>query len=127
MPRNLCLNCRESIRGRMDKKYCDTRCKNEYHYQQRQNIPQTVRLIDNILHKNRAVMIQVFEGEKKKSFKVPKILLTKLGFDFSYHTGIYKNSRGKMYHYIYDYAWMEFSGQEIMVVKGQKNELDKKK
>ena len=107
------------MKGRADKIFCDTTCKNAYNYQKKQQKSDAVKTIDRLLHKNHDVMEQIFEDEKRKHFKLPKIILTKMGFDFSYHTGTYLNSQGKTYHYIYDYAWMEFSHQEIMVVRGK--------
>ena len=49
--------------------------------------------------------------------KVPRLDLELRNFNFNYITGYYINKHGKVYHYVYDYAWMEFSTQEIMIVK----------
>ena len=32
-------------------------------------------------------------------------------------TGVYRNKEGQLYHIIYDYAWMEFSSQQVLVVR----------
>lgn len=109
------------MKGRADKQYCDTRCKNAYNYQQKQQqASDVVKTIDRILHKNYEIMEQVFKDEPRKYFKLPKITLSKMGFNFSYYTGTYLNSKDKTYYYIYDFAWMEFSLQEVMVVRGRK-------
>ena len=34
-----------------------------------------------------------------------------------YITHYYKNSQGKTYNYVYDFAWMEFSDNEILIVR----------
>jgi len=115
-----CEICGNKMKGRSDKRFCSVKCKNEHHYNKRKAVADTVGTIDNILHQNHRIMLQLFEGEKRQYFKVPKLILSKMGFDFSYHTGIYINTKKKTYHYIYDYAWMEFSNQEIMVVRGRK-------
>ncbi|MFT4521683.1 MAG: integrase [Bacteroidia bacterium] len=40
-----------------------------------------------------------------------------LRFRFKYQTHIQPNSKGKIYHYIYNVAWMEFSDDEILIVR----------
>ncbi len=119
MSGRICKNCNKNIRGRSDKKFCSISCKNAYHYQQKNSIPQAILVIDKILHKNHGIMSALFQTKHEYYFYVAKTKMTELGFNFSYFTGTYKNSKGKVYHYIYDYAWMEFSNQEIMVVKGK--------
>ncbi|MEZ5044112.1 MAG: hypothetical protein R2828_29735 [Saprospiraceae bacterium] len=52
--------------------------------------------------------------EKKNKLMVPRLLLDKMGFHFHYCTGCYINNQGKLYYYIYNYAWMEFSTQELI-------------
>ncbi len=118
MERNTCTQCGAPIKGRVDKKYCSTKCKNDYNYLHRQT-NDIVKTIDNILHKNHRIMTQLFKDEKRKHFKVQKVFLSKMGFDFSYYTGTYLNSANKRYYYIYNFAWMEFSKQEIMVVQNK--------
>lgn len=107
------------MKGRSDKMYCDISCKNAYNYKKQTEGMAVVMMVDKILHRNYSIMERIFADDKRKYFKMPKLALTKMGFDFNYYTGTYINSKGKTYHYIYDYAWMEFSNQEIMVVKGK--------
>ena len=38
-------------------------------------------------------------------------------FRFKYHTHSHINNKGKTFNYIYDIAWMEFSDDEILIVK----------
>lgn len=115
-----CKHCGKKMKGRSDKQYCDVTCKNAYNYQKKSSSSDAVKTIDKILHKNYEVMEQIFQNETRKYFKMPKIILSKMGFNFTYYTGTYLNSEKKTYHYIYDYAWMEFSLQEVMVVRGKK-------
>lgn len=113
-----CIACGDTFRGRKDKKFCSVKCKNQYHYKEK-NRDDVVGLIDRILHKNRAILKLLFadETEGKVKLKLPRIVLTKLGFNFDYYTGTYLNTQKKRYYYIYDYAWMEFSLQEILLVR----------
>jgi len=42
--------------------------------------------------------------------------LTRAGFRWEFMTGIYFNKEGKMYRLVYDYAWMDFSDQQVLIV-----------
>jgi len=112
-----CLNCNNIIKGRPDKKFCSKECSSQYHQAKRkQEMPEEVVITNRILLKNRRILLSLLEKEKKPKLKVSKLLLSQLGFNFQYITGIYSNRQGKLYHYVYDFAWMEFSNQEILIV-----------
>ncbi len=72
--------------------------------------------IDRILHRNRSILFELM-GENSKQRKMPRKILDKKKFNFKYHTHSYTNSRGKKYHYIYDFGWMEFSDQEVLIIR----------
>lgn len=59
-------------------------------------------------------------GEKRNKMTIARLELAKMGFNFDYITGIYANRQGKAYHNVYDFAWMEFSTQEILIVRGKR-------
>ena len=111
-----CKYCVKEFSGRSDKKFCSTTCKNKFNYKQRKETKDITKTIDNILHRNR-IILKILVGERRKRMKIDRLELDRMGFNFNYITGVYKNSRNKTYHYIYDYAWMEFSTQEILVVR----------
>ena len=113
----ICAVCGTGIRGRSDKRFCSQSCKNKFHSKAKSDQPAIVKQINQMLYKNHKIIAAVFAGESKQKLKVPRILLEKMGFYFNYHTGIYRNNQGKLYHYIYDYAWMTFSDAEILLVK----------
>jgi hypothetical protein len=46
-----------------------------------------------------------------------RLILQRAGFKFEYLTGIYFNKEGKIYRIIYDFAWMDFSDQSVLVVR----------
>lgn len=80
------------------------------------------RPIDQILHRNWKILSECQQTAGTRKFFVNRAKLNKRGFHTGYFTSSMVNSDGKKYHYIYDYAWMEFSEKEVMVVK-----LDKPK
>jgi len=112
-----CFVCKKEFKGRSDKKFCTTKCKNEYHRVLRKKTRSAVKEVDDILHRNYSICLEIMEGHNKDKIMIPRIVMEKLGFQFNYCTGIYKNSQNKLYHYIYNYSWMKFSTQDIMLVR----------
>jgi hypothetical protein len=56
-------------------------------------------------------------GKYEHQKKVSRIELEKKRFRFKYLTHFYKNKHGKIYHYVYDFAWMEFSTDEVLILR----------
>lgn len=109
-----CKICKGPLRGRSDKIFCSTSCKNEYHVRLRRATAKAVKETDKILHRNRSILLEVM-GKNSQQKKVDRLVLEKKKFRFNYFTRTYVNSRGKCYHYVYDFAWMEFSDLEILI------------
>lgn len=112
---NTCLNCNKSIAGRIDKKFCSLDCKNLYNYKTRRNTKNATATIDSYLHRNREILCTLMGKSKKEIFD--RLIISRTGFRFDYFTGIYMNKEGKMYHLVYDYAWMDFSDQKVLVIR----------
>ncbi len=112
-----CQHCSKKMVGRSDKRFCSIKCKNGYHRQIKLQSKSVVDEIDNILHRNHAICLEVMKKEKTEKIKIPKLVLEKMGFSFHYYTGSYLNNQNKMYYYIYDFQWMEFSTQEVLLFK----------
>jgi hypothetical protein len=113
--KNECQQCGKPIRGRTDKKFCDATCKNAFNFTKRRNTRNEVKEIDSYLHRNREILATLMGESKKEMFD--RTVLSRAKFRWEYMTGIYKNKQGKWYHLVYDYAWMEFTDQQILVVR----------
>jgi predicted nucleic acid-binding Zn ribbon protein len=111
-----CKICSSIIYGRSDKKFCSGRCKNYYHTNLRKVTETAVKDIDIILHRNRSILLEIL-GKYKIQAKIERIILDKKKFNFKYHTHLQVNKVGKTYFYVYDFAWMEFSDDEVLIVK----------
>ena len=116
---NKCKICKKPIVGRSDKKFCSIKCKNYYHVNLRRVTSLEVIEINKILHRNRSILLEIM-GKHKTQKKINRIILEKMKFRFKYHTHTTTNSKGKIYNYVYDFAWMEFSNNEILVVRYRK-------
>ncbi|HMQ48562.1 MAG TPA: hypothetical protein PKA00_21310 [Saprospiraceae bacterium] len=110
-----CLHCKKELLGRTDKKFCSVTCKNTYTRQRRKKTRDAVAEIDAYLHRNREILALLM-GEASK-IEIDRSTLTRAGFRYEYHTGTYFNKEGKLYRLVYDYAWMDFSDQKILMVR----------
>ena len=117
-----CLTCGKDLKGRIDKKFCDDYCRNNYNNRQRAktNCSSLVRSINNGLLKNRKILESVLP-ENKESAKANLDKLHRLGFQFKYMTHIYTNRTGKTYFFCYDYGYRPLENKWYLVVK-QKEE-----
>jgi len=111
-----CKICSKEITGRSDKKFCSEKCKNYYHTNLRRVTAIAVKEIDKKLHRNRSILLEIL-GKNKTQVKVPRIELEKRRFSFKYHTHFNINTMQKTYYFLYDIAWMEFSDDEVLIVR----------
>jgi predicted nucleic acid-binding Zn ribbon protein len=117
MERN-CKQCGKTLHGRTDKKFCSLACKNAYNVSQRKATRTEVREVDACLHRNWEILATLMGDSKKEMFD--RAILSRARFKWEFMTGIYFNKVGKMYRIIYDYAWMDFSDQQVLVVRKTK-------
>lgn len=115
----LCKMCKISIVGRSDKKFCSIECKNNYHFRLRKNTETIAKKIDVILHRNRSILLELL-GKDTYHKKLKRLTLAKKKFNFKYMTHYNVNKQGKIYHHVYDFAWMEFSDDQILIVRRKK-------
>ncbi len=111
-----CKICANPIRGRIDKIFCSTYCKNYYHKHLRYAALKAAAEINGYLIRNYSILLELL-GKKRISIKVYRNVLEKKKFRFKYHTHLHVNSKAKTYFYVYDLAWMEFSDDEILIVR----------
>ncbi|MCC7245487.1 MAG: hypothetical protein IT269_07405 [Saprospiraceae bacterium] len=110
-----CEHCSKEIQGRSDKRFCSLDCKNKSAAVRRADTRDAVVEVDKWLHRNREILLTLMGNSNKEQFD--RALLTRTGFKYEYHTGTYLNKEGKMYRLVYDFAWMEFSDQKILIVR----------
>lgn len=113
---NTCKICNKRLVGRKDKIFCSVKCKNYYHVNLRKATTLVVKELDNILHRNRSILLEIM-GKNKTQCTIERVVLEKKKFRFKYHTHHHINSKGKTYYYVYDFAWMAFSDDRVLVVR----------
>lgn len=115
-----CKLCKKTFRGRTDKIFCTVKCKSTYHQLLTNATNKATNKIDKILHRNRSILLEIM-GKHETQMKVPTLRLEQKKFNFNYITKYLVSSKGKTYHYVYDFAWMTFSDDEVLIIKHKKN------
>lgn len=117
-----CLSCGERLRGRIDKKFCDDYCRNNYNNQQKKagGYNGLIKAINGTLLKNRRILESIITDETAKTHR-EKLLA--MGFQFKYLTHTYLTRSGKLYSYCYDYGYLPIGNDWFLVVKKKGNEI----
>lgn len=106
-----CLYCNKELQGRTDKKFCDTQCKSAYQYQQAQEQPERFyNKVDNQLKLNRKILKEFNKGGK---VTVRAEVLGELGFDSNFFTHYWKNTKGDVYLFVYEYGFLKRTENSI--------------
>lgn len=101
---NICPVCELKILGRSDKKFCSLKCKSAYQYQQKKSEEVLFYKIDKQLKKNRKLLKAY---NKSGMSTVRKGRLLKEGFDPNYFTHYWKNNKGEVYLFCYEYGFLK--------------------
>jgi len=108
-----CLTCKSKLIGRADKKFCDGECRTQYHNKQNAFQNNFIRNINNILKKNRRILIELNPNGKSKT---DKETLLEMGFNFSYFTNQYSTKAGSTYHFVYEQGYLELAKEKYALV-----------
>ncbi|MGV8878472.1 MAG: hypothetical protein ACOH2A_05525 [Sphingobacteriaceae bacterium] len=109
-----CLDCGETLRGRLDKKFCNDACRNSYNNQRNSDSHNMVRNINNILRRNRRIL-EALNPEGKTKVTLKK--LATQAFHLDYFTHIYQTQTGKTYRFCYDQGYLLLANEEVLLVK----------
>lgn len=115
-----CLSCGKTLKGRIDKKFCDDYCRNNYNNQQKAkgNHSSLVRNINNALLKNRKILESILPAGAETG-KTNRDKLLQAGFNFKYFTQLYTTKTGNEYYYCYDYGYRELENDWYMIVRNK--------
>lgn len=111
----ICPVCESPLKGRSDKKFCSTKCKSIHQYENRQEKEAFYLEVDRQLKTNRKIL-------KTYNFRgfttVRKELLIDDGFDPNFFTHYWKNSKGDIYLFVYDYGFLDLkkSGKDKYLI-----------
>ena len=107
-----CLECGDSFtEGRVDKKFCRDICRMAYNLRRREeSTPEIYHTIKKQLNLNRRVLRQFNRGAK---VTVRKDLLESQGFDPRFFTHYWKNRKGDVYLFVFEYGFMRLKDKSI--------------
>jgi hypothetical protein len=113
-----CLECHELIRkGRSDKKFCNSTCKDKYYNRLKLEARKEIGRIDTVLKRNRKILKQVFNPQKEDGLITRETLL-KAGFEFEFHTHhVITKIRSNEFIFCYDYGYREVEKDKYKVIK----------
>ncbi len=114
----ICQYCGKMFRGRTDKKYCSSSCKNAFHQHNPHPARAYLKTIERSLRQNHAVLAQL-PWEKERILNFSKIELLAKGFDFRLCTGVFTSNKGRQFFYVYDFAWIENENETISILRKQ--------
>lgn len=101
----LCTACEKELTGRVDKIFCSSYCRSAYHYQKKRDSDINIfKQIDNQLKLNRRILK---EYNKSGKATVRKDTLLNEGFNPKYFTHYWKNQKGDVYLFCYEYGFIE--------------------
>ncbi|MDZ7849208.1 MAG: hypothetical protein U5L96_22195 [Owenweeksia sp.] len=108
-----CLLCGEPLTGRIDKKFCDDHCRNQYNNQAGRAVNNLIRKVNRKLAINRKILANLNPTGKSKTTE--KILHAK-GFDFNHFTEIYETQAGKRYFFCYEQGYLFLPERKVALV-----------
>lgn len=102
-----CKACGKILIGRSDKIYCDSYCKSSFHYQKtKEESPQLYKRIDSQLKLNRKILKNF---NKSGKVTVRSNVLKDLGFNANFFTHYWKNNKGDVYLFVFEYGFLKRS------------------
>ncbi len=108
-----CLECGEPFKGRIDKKFCSDTCRIAFNNRLNSDDISYVRNINNILRKNRRILMSMNPTGKNK---VSYHKLKSRGFDFNHFTSTYKTRDGSQYYYCYEHGYLPIDNDCFLLV-----------
>jgi hypothetical protein len=108
-----CSECGTPIKGRVDKKFCSDQCRSAYNNKINSDETSYVRNVNNILRKNRRILIDLNPDGKNR---VSRDKLKMKGFDFSHFTSTYTTKEGAQYFYCYEQGYLPIEKDFFLLV-----------
>lgn len=111
----MCPVCESPIKGRSDKKFCSTKCKSINQYEIRQEKEIFYMEVDRQLKTNRK-LLKTYNYQGFTT--VQKAALLNDGFNPNFFTHYWKNSKGDVYLFVYDYGFLDLkkSGKDKYLI-----------
>jgi hypothetical protein len=110
-----CGFCRERIRGRSDKKFCNDVCRNAFNNRLNGELNASIRAVNSKLKRNRRVLESLLP-DGSPFIKLKKQALLNRGFHLNYQTHTRLSPQGSLYSFCYEYGYT-LIGDDVVVVR----------
>lgn len=114
-----CPICTSVVKGRTDKIYCSAKCKSIDQYEKRQETEAFYLTVEKQLRTNRKIL----KKYNKSGFTtIRKAELIAEGFNPNFFTHYWKNQKGDVYLFVYEYGFLsrtQNSKEKYVIVKWQ--------
>lgn len=87
MDNGTCKTCEKQLTGRIDKKFCSTECRAQFHNRHKRKNERVIAAVNRQIRKNRTIL-KVLCPDGKAT--VRRSVLENQGFSFQYFSSIYK-------------------------------------
>ena len=98
-----CPVCGTLLKGRSDKKYCSVKCKSIHQYEQRQETETFFLKVDRQLKINRK-LLKRYNNSGFTTIRRSELITQ--GFDPKFFTHYWKNKKGEVYLFVYEYGFL---------------------
>lgn len=112
----VCLECGDKIVGRADKKFCSDQCRVAHNNRLNSDETNYIRNVNHALRKNRRILLELNPDGKRK---ISRDKVSQQGFNFTYHTDIYRTKEGSVYYYCYEQGYLEIDSKTLLLVAKQ--------
>jgi len=103
MKKRTCPICDSNVKGRTDKIFCSTKCKSIDQYEKRQENEKFFLKVEKQLRVNRKIL----KRYNKSGFTTIRTTeLLKEGFNPNFFTHYWKNQKGDVYLFVYEYGFL---------------------
>ncbi|MDA0314602.1 MAG: hypothetical protein O2829_03970 [Bacteroidetes bacterium] len=114
--KRFCQSCAQVLQGRIDKKFCDDGCRNNFNNHQNSVVNREVRSVNRVLKRNRTILIALLlEGKKQVKVRKESLLLEGFNFSYSTHQGVVPG--GNSYQICYDVGLILQENSEYLILR----------
>jgi hypothetical protein len=108
-----CMECKEGISGRTDKKFCSDSCRNNFNNKRNADVTNYIRNVNSILRRNRRILEELASATRGTA---SRNRLLQEGFDLSYFTHREDTGEGEAY-FCYEYGYIPAQNDQYRLFK----------
>lgn len=112
----LCGHCARPMRGRTDKRFCSSHCRNTFNNKRNVHRNRMVWRINQLLQRNRGILEQ-FLPRSERITRIHLGQLSERGFDFRYHTQSIRTCKGNLYCFVYEYGYRLLENEVVLLLR----------